>query len=158
MFSTCLEIMYFQLVKNIYIHLVDEESNLIAEPIIYKNQVGEEFKVPYEKGYVDKEDKAWVLDKIDREKIITREDEEKNIINVFYKKELVDVSINYQNDNKDIIRAQTTEKVQIGSIYRPLPFKEIIDEKRRAEKLKEKESIERRLWNNQIKKRNWKFT
>ena len=32
--------------------------------------------------------------------------------------------------------------------------KEIIDEKRRAEKLKEKESIERRLWNNQIKKRN----
>lgn len=123
-------IMIFEkLEKNIYVNLVDEESNLIAEPIIYKNQVGEEFVVPYENRYVDKEDKAWILNKVDKEKIITREDEEKNIINIFYKKELIDVIINYYDDNKNIIRDQTTEKVQIGSIYKPLLFKEIIDEK-----------------------------
>lgn len=118
-----------KLMQNISVQFVDEEGVLIADPNVFSKQVGEIFKIPYEAAYQDAEEKAWLLVKSDAENITTSELEEKNIVKVWYKKELVDVQLKYLNDAKEIIRDNTTEKVQIGSIYKPTPFKEIIDGK-----------------------------
>lgn len=123
-------IMTFEkLMKNISIQLVDEEANLIAKPTIFSRQVGEEYEISYEKGYVDKEEKAWLLVRADKDVIVTNEDEEKNIVKIWYEKELVDLKLTYYNISSEEIKPYSIQKVQIGSIYNPTPEKEIIDEK-----------------------------
>ena len=120
---------FTKLMQNIPIWLVDEEGNLIAEPIMHSMQVGDIFKIPYEKAYNDKEEKAWILRKVDKEEMITKEKEEENIVKVWYAKEMVEVQLKYLNDAKEIIKNNSTERAQIGSIYKPQPYKEIIDGK-----------------------------
>lgn len=120
---------FTKLMQNIPIWLVDEEGTKIAEPILYSVQVGELFKVPHENAYSDKEEKAWVLRKVDKEETITKEIEEENIIKIWYAKEMVEVQLKYLNDEKEVIKTPSTERAQIGSIYMPKPYKEIIDNK-----------------------------
>ncbi len=118
-----------KLMSDVSIRLVDEEGNLIAKPNDFSIQVGDIFNVPYEKAYVDIEDKAWILKRVERESLKVSEEKEKNIVKVWYEKELVFVQMRYFNVLNEKIRNDTSEKAQIGSIYSPKPFKEIIDEK-----------------------------
>lgn len=119
---------YEKLMSDVTVQLVDEEGALIAKPNIFTKQVGEIFVIPFENAYVDEEDKAWVLNRVDKKNISVSESKESNIVKVWYNKELVTVQMKYFSILGVPIRKDTSEKVQIGSIYKPSPFKEIIDE------------------------------
>ena len=124
-----IKITFTKLMSDIKVHLVDEEGILIAKENVFSKQVGEVFVIPYENNYIDEEEKAWVLNRVDKEKIITNENQEQNIVKIWYSKEMVGVTLKYFSILNEGIKKDTIEKAQIGSVYRPNPVKEIIDEK-----------------------------
>lgn len=124
-----IKITFTKLMSDIKVHLVDEEGSLIAKEKVFSKQVGEIFVIPYENNYIDEEEKAWILNRVDKEKITTNENQEQNTVKIWYDKEMVGVTLKYFSILNEGIKKDTFEKAQIGSIYRPNPVKEIIDEK-----------------------------
>ncbi len=118
-----------KLLLDVTINFKDMDGNLIAEPIVEKRHVGTVYKVELIQNYVDKQDRAWILDNVDYEQIKVTEQTEKNIINVSYKKELVEVTLRFFGDNFVEIAKPQIVKEQIGSMYLPSPNKEIVDNK-----------------------------
>ena len=124
-----IECKYEKLISEITVNYLNEQEELIAEPLKAKRQVGTVVETKVETGYTDKEGKAWIFDHIDNKKIRIQEEADKNIINVFYKKELVDVKLCFFGAGLQTIRPPRIIKAQIGSIYIAKPDSIIIDDK-----------------------------
>lgn len=120
---------YSKLLAKVVVNFIGEENELITDPFEWDIQVGTVFVPQYETNYTSPDDRAWIFDSISNEKIIVQEENEKNIINVKYRKELVDVTLNYFNPALAIIKNADIVKAQIGSLYTPSPVTEIIDSK-----------------------------
>lgn len=118
---------YEKLLANVTVNLLDEDDQLITNPLVSKIQVGTLFIPKYERNYTSPDGRAWIFEKLDFEKIKVLEEEEKNIIHIKYKKELVDVELCYFNESLAMIKKATVLKAQIGSMYLASPDKEIID-------------------------------
>lgn len=119
------------------VRYVDEQGELIADPIVGKYQIGTIFAATIEKNFEDKEGKAWIFGSVDYEKITVQEESEKNIINVTYKKEMVDLKLCFFGSGLQTIKTAQIVKAQIGSIYIAKPMNVIIDEKSLGWELRE---------------------
>lgn len=124
-----IECNYEKLMSQITINYLDEQNNHIAETQRAERQVGTVIETKVENSYTDKNERAWILSNIDNKKIKIQEDSDKNIVNIYYKKELVDVKLCFFNPALQTIRAPLTVKVQIGSVYKAKPDKVIFDDK-----------------------------
>lgn len=124
-----IKIVFTKLMSDIKVQLVDETENLIAKENVVSKQVGEIYVIPFESKYVDEEGKAWILNRTEKEKITTNENSEQNIIKVWYDKEMIGITLKYFSILNENIKKDTSEKAQIGSVYKISPVKEIIDEK-----------------------------
>ena len=118
---------YAKFLSEVTVNLLDEDNQMIDEPMRQMIQIGTTFEAAYEKNYTDSEDKAWIFYSIDHTKITVAEEKEKNVINIHYKKEMAQVHLNYFNMNLGAIRGTLIVNAQIGSMYTPAPEKEIID-------------------------------
>ena len=118
---------YTKLLSEVTVKYLDEDNQIIDEPIKAKIQVGTLFEAKIENNYTDTEDKAWIFESIDRPNITVQEETDKNIINIHYKKELAQVHLNYFNMNLGSIRNTLIVNAQVGSNFTPSPEKEIID-------------------------------
>lgn len=124
-----IECKYEELLSEVTVNYLGEESELIADPMKSKRQVGTIVETKIENNFTDKEDKAWIFGSIDNKKLKIQEDSTKNIINVSYKKEMVEVKLCYFGSGLQTIRESNIIKAQIGSIYIDNPDKIIIDKK-----------------------------
>lgn len=107
-------IKYVELKEKVYVKYQDENDNPIVHDIIYNEQVGKKFDVPLEKFYQDSEGKCWKMQDCDRSSLIVSENKDSNKINVFYKPECIDITIEYHNLEGEEIRSKEVLKLQIG--------------------------------------------
>lgn len=121
-------IKYLPLKKNVVEKFVNSSGEELIDNKVVAVQVGAMYDLKKQERVIDKEDKSWVYQKSSAEKIKVYEEEEKNIITNIYEKELIQVTVKYQNDNGEALTNDKVLNLQIGSLY-DIEAKETLDDK-----------------------------
>ncbi len=90
-------------------------------------QVGESYTAQIEESISDTEERIWIFKTTSSKEIIVSENDSENEINLKYEKKLVDVVINFINENKQQIKYPEKLREQQGSVLNYQAVENIID-------------------------------
>ena len=135
-------IKYVPMIGSVTNVFIDVDSEKIIADKVEEIQVGSIYTSNVTKRVIDEEGKYWIFKKISKESIKVTTNPDDNIINHTYDKELITVVTEFKTNKGNKLKETKIQKLQIGSKYIIEPEKILLDSKKLAWILNEKNVLE----------------